>query len=192
MKTKSILVFLVPSLLATTLLQVAQAKEVSISSVPDGTYSFGLGYPDDMSPNHYFDFRKKVNRVVGIKYTSGGPVDPGSEGVHYWQKTCIEGNIVGNKIIGTGVVITTEDKPGKISSRSAVVDLPQTYSIKMTNGRVASSKKIREYPGHFAVGHIYSKATLNFYAYDPKGQKSKNFSKIDRKQIPNSCRSLLK
>ena len=192
MKTKSILISLVSSLFATTLLQTVQAKEVSISSIPDGTYSFGLGYSSDMSPNYSFDFRKRGSKVVGIKYISASPADPGAEGEHYWQRTCIEGNIVGNKIIGTGVVIETKDKPGKISSSNPLVDWPEAYSIKMTNGRVASSEKIKEYPGHFAVGNSYGKATLNFYAYDPEGGKGRSLSKIDRQKIPTTCKSLLK
>jgi hypothetical protein len=184
MKTKSILVSFVSSLLATTILQVAQAREISISSVSDGTYSFGLGYSWDMSPNYYFNFRKRGNKVVGIQYASGSPSGE-SDGAHY----CVEGTIVGNKIIGTGVVINTEGKPVKISSRSHVVDwqnnperdLPQGgYSIKMTNGRV------------FSNGYIYGKATLSFNAYDPAGGKNKSFSKIDSQRIPTTCKSLLK
>jgi hypothetical protein len=192
MKTRSILVFLVSSLLATTLLQVAQAKEISISSVSDGTYSFGLGYPSDLSPDYYFDFRKKGNKVVGIKYTKGGFGDTPVEGEHYWERVCIEGTIVGNKIIGTGVIIETEDRPGKMSKNSLDEGLIDTYKIAMTNRRVASSKKIREYPGHFAVGNIYYKATLTFYPYDPASGRSRSFSKIDSQRIPATCQSLLK
>jgi hypothetical protein len=193
MKTKSILVSFVSSLLATTILQVAQAREISISSVSDGTYSFWLGHPSDLSPDYYFDFRKTGNRVVGIQYASGGPVG-GIDGVHYWERTCVEGTIVGNKIIGTGVVTNTEGKTVKISSRSHVVDwqsnpkrdsLQGGYSIKMTNGRVLSNEKIREYPGYFAVGYMYGKATLSFYAHNPADRDGdkESFSKIDSQRI---------
>lgn len=191
MKNKLILVSLVSSLLATTLLQVAQAREISISSVSDGTYSFGLGYPSDMSPNHYFDFRKKGNIVVGIKYTTGGNGDTPVEGEHYWERVCIEGTIIGNKIIGTGVIIETEDRPDKMSKNSLDQGSIDTYKIAMTNRRVISSKKIREYPGHFAVSNVYSKATLTFYPYDPASGRSKSFNKIERQRIPATCKLLL-
>jgi hypothetical protein len=200
MKTKSILVSFVSSLLATTILQIAQAKEISISSVSDGIYSFGLGYSWDMSPNYYFDFRKKGSKVVGLQYASGGPAD-GIDGSLYWEKTCVEGTIVGNRIIGTGVVVERKYRPVKISNGSSAVnwqsnperDIPHRgYSIKMTNGRVSSQEKVREYPGYFAVGYTYDKATLSFGAYDPAGGKGESFSKIDSQRIPTTCKSLLK
>jgi hypothetical protein len=180
-KLNSTFPILVFSLFCTGTWTPAYGKSISVSSVPDGAYSFSLGYPSDLSPDYYFDFRKRGSRVVGIKYTSGGPVDDPGPG----QRICIEGIISGKKIIGSGVAITVKNKSAKISSKSPDFNWPEGYSVRMTKGAVKKTKKYREL---FIITSTYNIATMNFYPFI-LNKKGRGITKINAKKVPTTCSS---
>jgi hypothetical protein len=180
-KLGSAISILFSSLFCTGLLAPAYGKSISVSSVPDGAYSFSLGYSSDLSPDYYFDFRKRGNRVVGIKYTAGGPVDDPGPG----QRICIEGIISGKKIIGSGAAITVNKKSAKISSKSPDFSWPETYSVKMTRGKVRKVKKYREL---FIITSLYNTATMSFNSFI-LNERGRRITKIDAKKVPTMCSS---
>jgi hypothetical protein len=175
-------VFLFSSLFLNGFWQPAHSKSVSVSSVPDGAYSFNLGYPSDLSPNHYFDFRKKGNRVVGIRYTAGGPADDPGPG----ERICIEGIISGEKVIGSGVAVVVKQVSAKISSKSPDLHWEEKYSVKMTKGRV---KKVQKYKQVFIITSAYNRAIMNFHSFVPNGERGRNSTRISSKKIPATCKS---
>lgn len=182
MKNQISFIFILSSLFLTGSWESAYGKSVSISSVPDGAYSFDLGYSNDLSPNYYFDFRKKGNRVIGIRYTAGGPVDNPEP----TEKACISGMISGGKIIGSGTAILVKNMSAKISSKSPNLNWEEKYSLKMTGGRV---KKVQKHKDLFIITSTYSKAIMNFHSFVPNGEKGKNFIRINGKKIPPTCKN---
>jgi hypothetical protein len=180
-KLGSAVSILVSSLFCTGIWTTAYGKSISVGNIPDGAYSFSLGYSSDLSPDYYFDFRKRGNRVVGIKYTSGGPVDDPEPG----QKICIEGTISGKKIIGSGVAVVVKSKSAKVSSKSPNFIWPERYAIRMTRESV---RKVRKYRDLFIITSTYNKATMNFDSFT-LNEKGHGVTKISTKKIPTTCNS---
>jgi hypothetical protein len=159
------------------------AKVSLIKNLPDGVYKaeIPLIHRSHNSADLYITFRKEGNHIIGIPSYSNSVSDYIPK---YWERSCIEGDIQNNLIIGSGVIVENKEVLIKSGATSSNAEWFESYKVKMRNGKVYKSRPVAGNTEKFAVINIYRKAIGDFLTI----QNVKNAS---NSKVPLSCKSLI-
>jgi hypothetical protein len=150
-------------------------NRLTIKNLPNGLYWVKIQRnPHEVRTHHnsksstYLAIRKSGNHILAIPY---------------WIRTCIEGNIKGNTIVGSGVDIQASTVPTQRGVKISNHNWYQPFKVKMSNGYAYSSIKAPGNTSYFAIVGIYSRAAGEI-------PKITDYGKLSSLEVPANCKSI--